>query len=351
MPRNKSTPKRRRIDEEEEEKQALEALKKAPTEVVEEAAAEAFAQAVQEWPPVKEDEVPPEWLQGLGFATTVPEQHLEALKRLHSTIQEKASGNWSSWSGDPKDPRRRAFGILPDTLGATVRDQLDISTPWKQPAANDKTDDERAKNRQATVTLSEMEGVKDAIAWLCQTMTSSVVYTSLQPHLTYSSLIAAQPNLHNGRTLLPIHVDHPLKDGFGIIIVTIAMVGDGTILFQDCAGKRMAKMQLAQGQAYMISGTARDACAHGVLADNPQRESLNLRFGLHDWKRDDNTGETMIPSKNVLQFWEVSRDGNATVEPKGSSGGDKKIAAKTGDEKEVGAEGNGRAKEEAPAKS
>lgn len=85
---------------------------------------------------------------------------------------------------------------------------------------------------------------------------------------------AAQPNLHCGRELLPTHVDHPKKDG----------------------------MEVSQGQAYMLSGMARDACAHGVVASSGHRESLNLRFGLHDLEKGVN--HPWISSSNVLHYWE-----------------------------------------------
>jgi hypothetical protein len=44
-------------------------------------------------------------------------------------------------------------------------------------------------------------------------------------------------------------------------------------------------MRLNEGGAYMLAGHSRDACIHGVLADSDSadRESLNLRFGLHDY--------------------------------------------------------------------
>lgn len=310
MPRQKqSAPKRRRLDEEQKEKQALEELKAAPVELVEQAAADAFRHAVDYWPVVDGTAPLPGWLDGLGVATTIPTEHFTALQSLHQgIIQQADTHSWSSWSGDPKDPRRRAFGILPDTLGSeeSIRQKLDISMPW----STDNRDGERVQNQQATVLLKVLpKGVKEALEWLCQTMIKSVKDPDLRPYLCYDNLIAAQPNLHKGRSLLPIHVDHPLKDGFGIIIVTIGMVGNGTILFQDFGDTRKAKLRVQQGQAYMISGTARNACAHGVLADVEwsQRESLNLRFGVHDLF-ENRAGLTKISSDSVLKYWELTGD-------------------------------------------
>jgi hypothetical protein len=324
MPKPKGTPKRRRVEEEEKEKEALEELKKAPTEFVEQAAAEAFSQAVQHWPVVPLDGPLPDWLQGLGKATTVPVNHFQALQSLHALVKQKASGLWSSWSGDPQDPRRRCFGVLPDTLGSNdaVSSQLDISMPWQ-----DHREEERAKNLQATVLLHQLpQGVQPVIDWICLTLRDQLGDPSLAPFLHYSALLAAQPNLHSGRQLLPIHVDHPRKDGFGVLIVTIAILGNATILFQDYTDQNKAKMTLQQGQVYMIASTARDASAHGVLADpdSTQRESLNLRFGLHDLPP--NYGYPTIPSSNVLRHWELDSETKTIVEAeKGGSlgcGGD-----------------------------
>ena len=147
----------------------------------------------------------------------------------------------------------------------------------------------------------------------------------LAQFLRYEYLIAAQPNLHSGRSLLPVHLDDPQKDGFGVIIVTIGMEGSGTILLRDAKGvKHGVALKLDAGEAYMLSDRARDACAHGVLADGRKdngipfsnRESLNLRFGLHDVAApsntctEDNVNDAtvsdfpIIPASNVFRDWD-----------------------------------------------
>ena len=354
MARSKTAPKRRRVEEEEAEKQALQTLLAAPADQVEAAAAEATRASMAHWPTVDPQNLP-EWLTGLGVATTLPPEHLEALRALHERIKDQAHGTWASWSGSPNDPRRRAFGVLPHTLGCrdTVQERLDISTPWRgsssssgsnnqqQLPAVEESNDERSRNHQAIVQLHELpEGTCDAIDWLCQTLRPAIPQSSssssskegVQDYLHYDHLIAAQPNLHCGRDLLPIHVDHPLKDGFGVIIVTISMVGSGTILLQNFTETQKRTMPVAQGQAYMLSGRARDACAHGVVAtksEDGKRESLNLRFGLHDYDDDDaslpprDTDDQsdrrrrrrrlpLIPSSDVLQYWELTTTPTST---------------------------------------
>lgn len=209
-------------------------------------------------------------------------------------------------------------------------------------SANDTAKDERWRNQRAMVVLDESEvpcGVREAIQNLCASFRLSLLssihtqdneYTDylrkVAQFLQYEHLIAAQPNLHSGRALLPVHLDDPRKDGFGLIILTICMEGAGTILLRDFKGvKRGFAMKLGAGEAYMLSGNARDACAHGVLADEEgapsdendhvrgvERESLNLRFGLHDvmapsTQCGDSHGIAVplpiIPSETVFRHW------------------------------------------------
>lgn len=107
--------------------------------------------------------------------------------------------------------------------------------------------------------------------------------------LTLSELIAAQPNLHGGRAHLPLHCDQPLNDGFGVVIVTLAMHHASTILLVDEGDQgsgdppRAWRFDLAaqRCEGYALAGDARNKCLHGVLAGDGQRTSLNLRFGLH----------------------------------------------------------------------
>jgi len=388
MPRSKTVPKRRHVEEEAAQREAIQTLLEAPVAAVEAAAAEATRASMKEWPTINTppphttattatvtaeaeaaaalDAKVPDWVSGLGVATTVPTEHFVALQALHETIKQQARGHWASWSGSPDDPRRRAFGILPGTMGChpDIQAQLDISMPWKKEEEekakscttpmnndppsqaksgnenNDDNDDEKSRNHKAIVRLSTLpDGTRDAIEWLCNTFRKKMMLASNVEDvsttsqsvpaplmgLQYDHLIAAQPNLHCGRDLLPIHVDHPLKDGFGICIITIGIVKSGTLLLQNYNNTFKATMRVNQGQAYGLSGMARDACAHGIVTDatdeeDTQRESLNLRFGLHDYLTP-NQVLPMIPSSNVLKYWELPDDANASTNGKNTSAG------------------------------
>ena len=131
--------------------------------------------------------------------------------------------------------------------------------------------------------------------------------------LCSNELIAYQTNLHNGAKHLAAHLDAPLHEGFGKVIVTVAIRGSATILLigkdvddndndddeEDCAkdedeksneqSQPAWKFQLNEGEAYVLSGNVRNICLHAVLANDGDsgsgggvdRESLNLRFGIH----------------------------------------------------------------------
>ncbi|KAG7358783.1 hypothetical protein IV203_015372 [Nitzschia inconspicua] len=389
--KSKPVPKRPRLeDNDNDEAKAIAMLQSVPQEQVEEAAAEATrADLDQNWPhlvnvkenyeiathpategtshPPSNDDtknvrplqsyqhitssVPP-WAHGLGSSCKIDPQHFVALQTLHSAIKSQ-SPQWTSWSGNPSDPRQRAFGFLPGTLGydERVRQQLDISMPWRDVSKDDNDDpkegeeEERSRNERAIVVLEKQpDGVEAAIEHVCDLFRECFVQSEkekesdtnhndhdksvpqkpnhfllLKDFLQYRNLIAAQPNLHNGRALLPVHLDHPCKDGFGVVIITVAMTGKARILLHDVTGTKGLAMPLQQGEAYMLSAMARDACVHGVLADvgSEQRESLNLRFGLHDLElppaMDDETKDQqtndetpplpVVPSSQVLKYW------------------------------------------------
>ena len=353
MGRSKSQPTKKKPRIEEDEAAAIDLLKSIPQEQVEKAAADATRLDVkQHWPVLllREQERDcgngsddgdndqsnrniiynvPAWARGLGPPQKLDDSAFAALQNLHNKIT--LLSEKSSWSGSPSDPRQRAFGFLPDTLGynPSIREKLDISMPWRaakedQDLSNGSTvftsnasagtqkeeEEERNRNKKAMVILGEVpEGTKDAIEHVCgifrQVLMSSAETKSLAEFLCYENLIAAQPNLHNGRELLPMHFDHPLKDGFGVVIVTISITGSSKILLQQDTAGQLA-MPLQAGEAYMLADQARDACVHGVLTDVGQdhRESLNLRFGLHDVPID-GSSDVIVSASDVLKRWDA----------------------------------------------
>jgi hypothetical protein len=146
----------------------------------------------------------------------------------------------------------------------------------------------------------------------------------LQPYekasVSLQNLVAIQPNFHNGDDYLPLHVDNPRHDGFGVVIVTVALWGSADVVLVDdgdaeeededaaeaeavgaglsdspadsagpdsepvatglkkeqcgaqgscedpgARGSRSWVFELHPGQLYVLSGHARNKCAHGVV--------------------------------------------------------------------------------------
>ena len=290
----------------------------------------------------------PSCFHGLGKCTLDPKD-FESFQELHSKIQQKAT-QWTSWSGSPSDPRKRVFGFLPPSfLGLTqsevesIRDKLDVTMPQQQqqhaavalPSSgntnqqrytfdhlNQDPDEERQRNKRAMVDLDENDPlfddkvVGDDDGSNCETKNLKRAINNLleklrphaprhiQPYLTLKCLVAAQPNLHCGRHLLPAHFDHPLKDGFGICIVTVAIKGNAQVFLEESTTATMSSstnkqqegeygvISVKEGEAYILSGPVRNQCTHGVLADIEceDRESLNLRFGIHGVRFPDGDG-------------------------------------------------------------
>ena len=329
-----------------EQQQAIATLLSSPPDAVDAAAAEATRIGIRSWPridslvcikchpsgpddvgtatpipPSSETSTLPSCFHGLGKCSLDADE-FSTLRELHQMIQRQAK-QWTSWSGSPSDPRRRVFGFLPRSfLGLeqskmpSWKDQIDVTMPLQAPA--DRTtkqqyaldhhdqnpDEERQRNERAMVELdggdalfvSSAQTNDDGEAKLKQTISKLLdrlrpkAPRHVQPYLSLRYLVAAQPNLHCGRHLLPAHFDHPLKDGFGICIVTVAIKGDAQVFLEESTVSASSSkdgnygvLSVSEGEAYMLSGAVRNQCTHGVLADmqSGERESLNLRFGIH----------------------------------------------------------------------
>jgi hypothetical protein len=299
---------------------------------------------------------------------TLSREDFEVLQDFHQTIQERAQEwtSWSGSPIDPRrrvfgflpnsflglsahsredySPLSSNDEVGSKTLSWNWRDQIDVTMPLQQQSSGNENSNtleelrqmqqeapekERQRNARAMVSLGEngdkhwmlsdtiqqdttakerkakfrQHQLRQAIANLLDAFRPHAPPT-VQPYLSLPNLVAAQPNLHCGRHLLPAHVDHPLKDGFGICIITIAMKGNAQIFLEESSisSSRSSHegeaargvMSIHSGQAYLLSGPARNQCTHGVLAhdDCSDRESLNLRFGLH--------GVVLRQSENAL---------------------------------------------------
>ena len=99
-----------------------------------------------------------------------------------------------------------------------------------------------------------------------------------------------------------VHLDSPLHDGFGVVIVTVCVHQNAQIILIPSDDKAICKpyvFNASEGDVYVLSGAARNIFDHGVICENEKRvtsqqstltkkrqknigrESLNFRFSLH----------------------------------------------------------------------
>ena len=251
----------------------------------------------------QDDNSPIDGLVKLSKKLLNPEIFLD-LKRIHSIIKQKVQMNdmvpWAGTDGD--STRLRSFGFM--GKGALTRldkkSAVRLHAPEKQ--GRKALLDERA-NRKAICflhkTREDSGGLKNMVNptrvadKLCDAILANQNESSsgyIDPTVLCSKeLVAYQTNLHNGAKHLAAHLDAPLHEGFGKIIVTVAIRGSAIILLigkgDGTVHQPSWKFHLKEGEAYVLSGNARNICLHAVLADSDgsrsDRESLNLRFGIH----------------------------------------------------------------------
>jgi len=254
----------------------------------------------------------------------IPSELLDDLTAIHdhivATVTKARMVSWSGVGGE-WDGRLRAFGF-PTRRALQALDGSPVRLRAFEKAGADADEDERA-NRAALCILDETLPRKDGAVPFraAQKICNALRPAGLDPPgiLAASQLVAYQPNLHNGAAFLKPHLDQPLHEGFGKIIVTVAIRGGGATIVlldrdesavDDATGERYQRswrFHLCEGEAYVLSGSARNLCLHGVLADDDDgddddddgdssqgaaagtttttkkctRESLNVRFGLH----------------------------------------------------------------------
>lgn len=186
--------------------------------------------------------------------------------------------------GLPGDTQLRAYGRFENTLGESSPPSIHLKGLVGAAAEAD-----TAANAAASVLLplDIVKGFPDVLDRIVSQVRAELPERYL-PFVSREKLVAAQPNLHNGKSLLPLHLDEPRHDGFGVVICTCALQGGAArILLQpkDCvASGKTFSFPLARSEGYVLSGPVRNECLHGVLSDvgNENRESLNFRFGLFD---------------------------------------------------------------------
>lgn len=220
-----------------------------------------------------------------------------ALTRLHKAVvshfgnSSSGGGGGVTWGEGAQniDPRRRMYGFLPNQRTELIQQGIKI-----QKEGNDSSNAEHdATMKTACVDLSFGGLLDDCMQEALRSITKQVhdlLPQRYKKFATDENLIAVQPNLHNEASYLPLHLDFPRNDGFGVIIVTVAIQGSGTIVLvdegddDDDEPTSWSFSLDPNGECYILCGDARNKCVHGVLCSRTDaffRETLNLRYGLH----------------------------------------------------------------------
>jgi len=267
--------------------------------------------------------LPNPFSKGIG-KFTIPQPHATAIKQLHRALTTTLAG--VAWGEGEEDPIRRMYGFLPgqrsrllDKYGIKIQRvestndeehaqatgttaSTDLVLPKHHDTGDVVGDDSPPYNRtnsnpqNNTSTMPISKGMLDAL----QTITKQVRALVPGPYkqfTTLENLIAVQPNLHNGAVFLPLHLDFPRCDGFGVVIVTVAVSGSGHVVLLDEGDtdedewkawsfplrSQQPPIDSTTTEAYIMCCDARNKCLHGVLCHegSSQRETLNLRYGLH----------------------------------------------------------------------
>ena len=236
------------------------------------------------------------------FKATLPSSLLESFAEIHEKIKgEVGIHRMVPWAGVGQGMTRlRGFGFLDKDRRKRLNESgVRLYAREKESIGElDILEDEFANNEACTVLVDEWKDKTESAAQILVDILQPMI-----PTLVVEDLIALQPNLHSGATHLAAHVDFPRHEGFGKVICTIAVAGSGNIILieRDCNDgngcPRAWRFRLNEGDCYVLSGSARNRVLHAVLADENtkgDRESLNLRFGLHTAEEAEN---------EVMRYW------------------------------------------------
>ena len=355
----------------------------------------------------------------------VAENHYQELRAAHRRIL--AMKNEAGWNGDEADERVRKYGLLPGQRKLLEEGLVRFGMREFANAPKKDRDADERRNWNATVDLDDC--TRDSpLGRAVAAVAASVRPLVPEPYrkvVCFEKCVALQPNKHGQRyrlrtekqppgssssssfssfsspsssssssssseevadareglalttaSHLPLHCDQPLHDGFGVVIVTLAMDGVGQIIlldegddFQEQAQRQTPadgesadadadadadatvaaawtfRLEASRRQGYALSGDARNKTLHGVYVVPHQpggghRESLNIRFGLHARGHgSDDGGCSFSAFDEVDRHWGWTREETAEeAEAKKKSGKNKRKGGGYRGEEVVGKE-------------
>jgi hypothetical protein len=263
MPKTKSAPKKRSLEETTTSAAPTEAEVAALVEAAEiEGLEKRIADGSCPCAGPGDDRLP----AGLVQAGALPTEIMEPLRALHATICHRLEGALTGWGGvSDQSGRTRGYGYLASSeLSVAHHARSHAMKEYVGAAA----DADRAANRRASVLLADDELPPDWDAAL------SALTDLFRPHVPEryrglvhpSQLVAAQPNLHNAQRFLRPHLDEPLYDGFGVVIVTVAIAGEVHTMIEPHQSWSHLLCVLTSPDRRASSGRHASCCARPVRA-------------------------------------------------------------------------------------
>ena len=172
------------------------------------------------------------------------------------------------WAGvGESDKRKRGYAFLPHSyghFGKTHLKKAGITFHAAEKKGTAAKNDENA-NWSSCFRIKEADMLPKYISALDTLINrvAKLIPAKYRSIVKIEQLQAIQPNLHNGLDHLPAHIDSPLHDGFGIVIVTVCVHQDGQILMLSNKSKKSWIFDVFEGDTYVLAGDSRNICDHG----------------------------------------------------------------------------------------
>ena len=239
-------------------------------------------------------------IEGL-FKLKLSQKHFESIKSLHYLILEKVGeSNMKSWCSKnsteylcSKKPPTRCYAFLPhskyESAYALARkggiELFALETMNIEGGNLEDRECDKFANYASSVSLDFDDidnGMMEALTHIIKTARAKVAFKYMDC-ISLNNIATLQPNLANDTDYLKCHIDSPLNDGLGVVILTIGISNDADIVLSDENDKKYFHFHLNPGEFYILSGQSRNIYSHGVLCRENDfgRQSLNIRFGLH----------------------------------------------------------------------
>ena len=250
------------------------------------------------------------------FKIKLSQKHFNSIKYLHELILERVGkSNMKLWASDnsteyqdTKQAPTRCYGFLPHSKYESAHTLVRKGNV--EMFAIETLDHERRKDQNANYNSSVSldyddidSGMIKALSYIITTVRKKVAFKYMDC-ISLNNITTLQPNLSNETDYLKCHIDSPLNDGIGVVIVTICIANEADIILSANDDHDHYHFHLKEGEFYVLSGPSRNTYSHGVLCAEKHfgRESLNIRFGLHS--KDDPNDQFYLRNEMPMFFFD-----------------------------------------------